>query len=52
MEFNEVMKALEGYGNPQTKKVLVNHGAREPFFGVKIGDMKKILNKTKTIDRR
>ena len=47
MEFNEVMKALEGYGNPQTKKVLINHGAREPFFGVKIGDMKKILKKTK-----
>ena len=47
MDLNEAMKALEAYGNPQTKKVLINHGAKEPFYGVKIGDMKKILKKTK-----
>lgn len=47
MDLKEAMKALEGFGNPQTKKVLINHGAREPFFGVRIGDMKKILKKTK-----
>ena len=25
----------------------MNHGAKEPFFGVKVGDLKKILKKTK-----
>jgi 3-methyladenine DNA glycosylase AlkD len=34
-------------GNEQTKKVLMNHGAKEPFFGVKVGDMKKIVKKVK-----
>jgi 3-methyladenine DNA glycosylase AlkD len=45
--FNEVMRELESYGNPQTKKVLMNHGAREPFFGVKVQDLKKIVKKVK-----
>ena len=47
MTFDEVMAELEKYGNEQTKKVLKRHGAREPFFGVKIGDMKKIVKKIK-----
>ncbi|NNE27698.1 MAG: DNA alkylation repair protein [Saprospiraceae bacterium] len=48
MTLKEVMKELESYGNPSTKKVLMNHGAKEPFFGVKVADLKKILKKTKT----
>lgn len=47
MTFEEVMAELEKYGSEQTKKVLTRHGAREPFFGVKIGDMKKIVKKIK-----
>lgn len=47
MTVEEVMKALEQYGNAGTKKVLVNHGAREPFFGVKVGDMKVLQKKIK-----
>ncbi len=47
MTVNEIMKALEGYGSDQTKKVLMKHGAKEPFFGVKVQDLKKILKKTK-----
>lgn len=43
----EIMKELESYGNEQTKKTLMNHGAKEPFFGVKVADLKKILKKTK-----
>ena len=43
----EVLKELEAYGDVRTKNTLMNHGAREPFFGVKVGDMKKILKKTK-----
>lgn len=47
MTVQEVMQELEKYGNAGTKKVLVTHGAREPFFGVKIGDMKVLQKKIK-----
>lgn len=43
----DVLAELESYGDAQTKKTLMNHGAREPFFGVKIGDMKKIQKRIK-----
>ena len=43
----EVMKELEQYGDERTKSTLMNHGAKEPFFGVKVADLKKILKKTK-----
>ena len=43
----EIMEQLEALGNPGTKKILINHGAREPFFGVKVGDLKKIVKKIK-----
>jgi 3-methyladenine DNA glycosylase AlkD len=44
---NEVMELLEDHGNEGTKKVLMRHGAREPFFGVKVGDMKGIMKALK-----
>ena len=47
MTKKEVMQELASYGNPSTKKVLMNHGAKEPFYGVKVQDLKKILKKTK-----
>lgn len=47
MTLQEVMTELETYGNEQTKKTLLKHGAQEPFFGVKVGDLKKIIKKTK-----
>ena len=47
MDAKEIMQALEGYGNESTKKTFLRHGAKEPFFGVKVGDLKKILKKTK-----
>ena len=47
MTKEEVFVELEAYGNPQTKKTLTNHGAREPFFGVKVQDLKKIVKKIK-----
>ena len=43
----EVLEQLEEYGDERTKKTLTKHGAKEPFFGVKVGDLKKILKKTK-----
>ena len=33
----------EELGSEQTKNTLVKHGAQEPFFGVKVGDMKKLV---------
>ncbi|MFD1136340.1 DNA alkylation repair protein [Paenibacillus sp. TCA20] len=39
------MSTLEELGTEQTKKTFLRHGAREPFFGVKVGDMKKKLVK-------
>jgi 3-methyladenine DNA glycosylase AlkD len=47
MTAEEILEELKGYGNEQTKKTLMNHGAKEPFFGVKVADLKKILKKTK-----
>ncbi|MEM1323370.1 MAG: DNA alkylation repair protein [Bacteroidota bacterium] len=47
MTLEEVMSALAAYGDEKTKSVLIRHGAKEPFFGVKVQDLKKILKKTK-----
>ncbi|PXY02742.1 DNA alkylation repair protein [Marinifilum breve] len=47
MTKEEVLKELESYGNEGTKSVLIKHGAREPFYGVKVQDLKKIVKKIK-----
>lgn len=47
MTLKEVMAELEKFGNEGTKKTLMKHGAKEPFFGVKVADLKKVLKKTK-----
>ncbi len=47
MNVDEIMHQLEKLGDAQTKKTLTKHGAREPFFGVKIADLKTILKQTK-----
>ncbi len=47
MTVKEIMAELEAKGSPGTKKVLLKHGVKEPFFGVKIGDMKPIQKKIK-----
>ncbi|WP_019637918.1 DNA alkylation repair protein [Paenibacillus fonticola] len=43
MTLTEVMRKLEEMGSEQTKKTLMRHGAEEPLFGVKIGDLKKLV---------
>ena len=45
MTVNEVMKFLSDHGSEQTRKVLRRHGARDPFFGVKVADLQKIRKK-------
>ncbi len=47
MTLDDVMTALQGYGSEQTKKTFSRHGAREPFFGVKVQDLKTIVKKVK-----
>jgi 3-methyladenine DNA glycosylase AlkD len=43
MTTQEIMSQLEAMGNESTKKTLMKHGAKEPFFGVKVEDLKKIV---------
>jgi len=47
MTVEEVMQKLKAMGTEQTKKTFLRHGAKEPFFGVKIGDMKKLVKEVK-----
>lgn len=47
MTVNEILQELETLGNPQTKRIFQNHGAQEPIFGVKIGDLKTIVKRVK-----
>ena len=41
------MKELEKKGSESIKKIFLNHGAKEPVFGVKVGDLKVIQKKVK-----
>jgi 3-methyladenine DNA glycosylase AlkD len=47
MTAKEILAELKSYGDERTKSTLMKHGAKEPFFGVKVADLKKILKKTK-----
>jgi 3-methyladenine DNA glycosylase AlkD len=47
MTTDEVMQQLETMGNESIKNTLMKHGAHEPFFGVKVEDLKKIQKKVK-----
>lgn len=45
MTLDEVMVELAARGSAATKRIWVRHGAKEPFFGVKIGDLKPLQKK-------
>ena len=47
MTVETIMKELESKGNASIKKILVKHGILEPFFGVKVEDLKVIQKKIK-----
>jgi 3-methyladenine DNA glycosylase AlkD len=47
MTAQEVLDELKTLGKPSIKKVLINHGAREPFFGVSTEDLKKLQKRIK-----
>lgn len=42
-----IMQELAAMGSESTKRIFKNHGAQEPFFGVKVGDMKAIVKRVK-----
>ncbi|HAW32725.1 MAG TPA: DNA alkylation repair protein, partial [Planctomycetaceae bacterium] len=39
MTVTEIMAQLEKLGTDSTRRILMNHGARDPVFGVKIADL-------------
>src|SRR5206468_8397746 len=43
----EIVEEIRPLGSDSYKKVMVNHGAKEPFFGVKIEELKKIQKRIK-----
>lgn len=44
----DIVAELSLLGSASIKKTLIKHGAREPLFGVKIGDLKPIQRRIKT----
>ncbi len=47
MDASEIIAQLKAFGSEQTKKTFLRHGAKEPFYGVKVEDLKKIQKKVK-----
>ncbi len=47
MTLDETMKALAEKASPSTKRTLMRHGAPEPLFGVRIGDLKPLQKQLK-----
>lgn len=47
MTAQQILAELESLGSESIKKVLRNHGVKEPFFGVRVGDLKKIQKRIK-----
>ncbi|MBI3819440.1 MAG: DNA alkylation repair protein [Planctomycetes bacterium] len=47
MTVDEIVKELKALGKEAYKNVLKNHGVQEPFFGVKIEELKKIQKRVR-----
>ncbi len=47
MTTKQVLEEIKKAGSENTKKVLIKHGAIEPFYGTKVEDLKKIQKKIK-----
>ncbi len=47
MTTEEILKELKGYGDEGTKNIYLKHGAKEPYYGVKVQDLKKIQKREK-----
>jgi len=42
MKVTEIMTTLAAKGSDSIKKILLKHGVKEPFFGVKVEELKKL----------
>lgn len=47
MTANDILEEIKPLGSDSYKRVMFNHGVKEPFYGVKIGDMQKIVKHIK-----
>jgi 3-methyladenine DNA glycosylase AlkD len=47
MDVQTIMAELKAKGNENIKKILLKHGVKEPFFGVKVEDLKVIQKRVK-----
>ena len=47
MTAQDVLDELKAVAKPSIKKVHMSHGAREPFYGVSVEDLKKIQKRIK-----
>jgi hypothetical protein len=47
MTAKAILEEIKSLGSDSYKKILFNHGVKEPCFGVKIGDLKKIQKRIK-----
>src|SRR3954462_12735770 len=47
MTAHEIVRQLKPLGSESYKKTMLNHGVKEPLFGVKIEDLKKIQKRIK-----
>lgn len=47
MTVNEIISELQTMGSESVKKILLKHGVKEPFFGVKVAQLKTIQKKIK-----
>ena len=47
MTAKEILAELKPLGRDSYKKVMLNHGAKEPLFGVKISELQKIRKRVK-----
>ena len=47
MDLNDAMQQLEALGSEPTRKTWCRHGAAEPMFGVKFGDLAKLQKRIK-----
>lgn len=48
MTATDILRELETLGTASYKKTMMTHGAREPYHGVKVEDLKKIVKRVKT----
>lgn len=50
MDLETMMDKIKELGSEQIKNILMNHGIKEPLYGAKIGDLKKLVKYVKKND--